>query len=273
MNRLVFSPELSYVIGVRFGDGSPNVNRKRGSYGLELAVTDYDFVKEFDRCLCLAVGKSTEYSIFEVKGRDPRYKKMWKVVGYSKLLIELLDGSWKDVVENYPAPFVRGIGDSEGSPINHTSRQAPNIYIENTNLGLLQYVQGILHELMIESRIHPTNRKGDRKTFVFKKNCYRLAICQFDSVQKYAHKIGFSIQRKQSKLEHLIEKKELLVKRGRNYPKHIHGHRKLSKDQEIGVVQSRANGLRVKELAYYFSVSERTIRRTLERLSKNNIER
>jgi len=207
MNRLVISPELSYVIGVRFGDACSNVNPSKGNYALELAVTDLDFAKEFNRCVTFALGKPKGYSIFKVKGRDPRYKTLYKIVAYSKRLLELFNDGWEEVVEKYPCCFIRGFADSEGSPICKTDRQAPNILIENTDLKLLEYVRGLLSKLGIESAVFHTNKKGDRKTFVFKKDCYRLVIRRFDSVVKYAEMIGFSIERKQKRLEELIKNK------------------------------------------------------------------
>jgi len=124
MNHLVFSPELSYVIGVRYGDASPYVYLLNQNYILELRATDYDFLEEFNRCISLALGKSELYAIYEVRGRDPHYKRMWGVTGYSKRLIELLDDGWEGVVEKYPCPFIRGLGDSEGSTVCHTSKAA-----------------------------------------------------------------------------------------------------------------------------------------------------
>lgn len=208
MNHLNVSPELSYVVGTRFGDGSLNINLGNSNYALELGVTDYDFAVEFNRCAVFALGRKKLYSVFIVKGRDPKYKPMWKIVAYSKELVKLFrSGEWKLVSTLYPAKFIRALGDSEGSPVCKTDRNAPVIFIENTDLSLLEYVTELLSKMNIASAIIPTNKKGDKKTFVFKKDCYRLVIRRFDSVVKYFELIGFSITRKQRKLEALIKAK------------------------------------------------------------------
>lgn len=211
MNHLNISPELSYVVGTRFGDGALNVNLANYNYALELAVTDYDFAVEFNRCVAFALGRTKQYSIFQVKGRDPKYKQLWKVVAYSKELIQLFQsGKWRMVSDLYPATFVRALGDSEGSPVCKTDRVAPVIFIEKSDPVLLEYVKGLLFRLGIESSILRSNKKGDRKTFVFKKDCYRLVIRRFSSVVTYMNVIGFSITRKQKKLENLVECKKRL---------------------------------------------------------------
>src|SRR2546422_4011958 len=70
--RAVASPELAYVIGVIAGDGNLSVHGY--NYEMLLSVTDYDFAKEFSRCLAKILVKPSLYRI-----RWSEKRKRWIV--------------------------------------------------------------------------------------------------------------------------------------------------------------------------------------------------
>ena len=73
------SPELAYVIGVVLGDGNLNIHGHNAE--ILLSVTDYDFAKEFSRCLAKTLSKESSYM---VRRSDKRNR--WIVQGASVLL-------------------------------------------------------------------------------------------------------------------------------------------------------------------------------------------
>ena len=206
------SPELSQVIGVVAGDGWA-VRRRGNEYLIGAKVKDGDLIEEFSRCL----GK--------VLGRDPPRLRQEKDGAFmvevkSKALYELLR---KPIDINRIAPFVehceecmrrfaRSFFDSEGC----VSKDG-QIYCYNTDLQLLQYVRKILNILGIRT-IGPKiyKKKGtiyfDRRsgeTYVRRKNVYYIYIRTSDVLRFYQH-IGFTIQRKQRRLEEYLRKRGLL---------------------------------------------------------------
>ena len=61
------SPELAYVIGVIFGDGSVSFKKRDYKYRIRLKVVDREFAEEFKRCL-EALGLKPSLRL--VKGQD-----------------------------------------------------------------------------------------------------------------------------------------------------------------------------------------------------------
>ncbi|MCF8885693.1 MAG: hypothetical protein L4877_07915 [Aigarchaeota archaeon] len=206
------SPELSQAIGVVAGDGFAT-KKKDNEYVIGAKVKDGDLIEEFSKCL----GK--------VLRRDPpkpRQEKdgIFTVEVESKALYELLR---KPLDINRIAPYVehckecmrrfaRAFFDSEGSV-----SKGGQIRCYNTDVQLLQYVRKILNLLGIRTtgpKIHVKKgttiydrRKG--KTYTAKKNVYYIYVRKSD-VLRFYQLIGFTIQRKQKRLEEYLKKRGLL---------------------------------------------------------------
>ncbi|MEM0079050.1 MAG: LAGLIDADG family homing endonuclease [Nitrososphaerota archaeon] len=206
------SPELSQVIGTVAGDGWA-VRRRGNEYLIGAKVKDEDLIEEFSRCL----GK--------VLGRDPprpRQKKSnaFMVEVKSKALYELLR---KPIDINRIAPYVehckecmrrfaRSFFDSEGCVSKNGQ-----IYCFNSDLQLLQYVRRILNILGIrttEPKI--CKKKGtalfDRRrgnTYTAKKDVYYTRVVASD-VLRFYRLVGFTVKRKQKRLEEYLRKRGLL---------------------------------------------------------------
>lgn len=206
MPNLEPSPELSYVIGVVHGDGwiSAVRSERHIKKRIGLATKDRDFVKRFNINLCKVLKKKNLYSIYFRKSRG-----YYTLVATSKFLFDFLKKGWenlKHVIERYPGDFIRGFADSEGSVI--LASRCINLY--NTNLSLLKYVQELLNEkFKITSHIFLVH--GERferdicgRTVIYTKPVYMLKIFSRDGVIKFWRLIGFSIARKQRKLDEIV---------------------------------------------------------------------
>ncbi len=206
------SPELSQVIGVVAGDGS--ATKKKGyKYDIKLDAKDREFVEEFAKCL----GKV-------LKRHPPKVRKQktgeFRVEVRAKVLYELLK---KPIDINRIAPFVehceecmrrfaRSFFDSEGY-VDKYGR----IYCYNSDLQLLQYVRKILNILGIrttEPKI--CTKKGTAffnrirgNTYTAKKDVYYIRVITSDILRFY-RLVGFTVQRKQKRLEEYLRKRGLL---------------------------------------------------------------
>jgi intein-encoded DNA endonuclease-like protein len=204
------SEDLANVIGVRLGDGYTYKSSNRHDIGLR--AKDKEFVEDFGRRLG------------DILGRRPiRPRKIAKeaekyvVEAVSKTLYELLKKPVdlkriKPYVEHCPrcaAAFLRGLFDSDG----HVDKRG-YIRLYNTNYEVLVYAQKLLWKYFgIESTgPWPHKQKGttmhDPKTgkqYKTKKDCYYIYI-RTESLQKFHQHIGFSIRRKQKRLEEYLKR-------------------------------------------------------------------
>ncbi|HVH15073.1 MAG TPA: LAGLIDADG family homing endonuclease [Candidatus Angelobacter sp.] len=194
------SPELAYVIGVVLGDGNLNIH----GYNAEilLSVTDYDFAKEFSRCLAKTLSKERSY---RVRRSDKRNR--WIVQGASVLLYRFLDRPWQDLkpwiqhCEKCTAVFLRAFYDGEGCISGRS------LTISNTRRELLNYIRYLLERLGIEaSPLYVRTRAGTiivdprtHRAYFRKRDCFSFGIRR-RSIPRFRQFIGFTIQRKQTRL-------------------------------------------------------------------------
>jgi intein-encoded DNA endonuclease-like protein len=207
------SEDLGYVIGVRLGDGY--TREKNHDYIIGLKANDKEFVEEFGRRLGNVLGR---------RPIGPRFRK--DIGGYfaeasSKTLYELLRKpvdlkrirKYVEHCKKCAAAFLRGLFDSEG----YVSKEG-YIYLHNTNYEVLVYAQKLLRKRFgIESTgPWPHVQKGttihDHRTGkLYKTNadCYYIYI-PTESLLKFYRYVGFTIRRKQKRLEDYLRRKGLL---------------------------------------------------------------
>ena len=201
------SPELAYVIGVMFGDGCVGFRRagRAYRYRIRLKVVDKDFAEEFKRCL-EALGLKPSLRLERDKTRCDR----WCVEANSKILYEFLKRPKEklfEVAKKYPIEFLRGFFDSEGTVyLNPKNPRIARVRASNYDLELLEFMKVLLLDLGIYSTIYITKKKGEQsnirgKIYKYRKNFYIIDISRKDSVKKFAINVGFTIRRKQNKLE------------------------------------------------------------------------
>ncbi len=212
IDHLEPSPELAYVIGVVSGDGWTYKTRS-GEYEVGARVKDRDFIEEFSRCSGRVLGIEPPKPIPVVDGQ-------FKVRVQSKVLYQLLQkpidikrikpfiGHCEDCMRS----FLRGFFDGEGS-VNKNGV----ILCYNTDTKLLEYVQRLLNRLGIETtgprictrRGTPFLNKKLGKIYKRRKDLYCIYVKMKDRLRFY-RLIGFTIQRKQQRLQEHLKRRGLL---------------------------------------------------------------
>lgn len=206
------SSELSYLLGVRYGDISlPLPEALTTDYRIRVQVKDKDFAEEVNYAL---------NTIFEQEyKRVHQDKRGYWCVGissktfrdYLKLPLEL----HKLQVEYYPAEFLRGFFDSEGT-VHYArpkaNKKAPRVTAVCTDKEVLDYSKELLERVFnIKAVVYtPTyckKRVGkpvvlqDGRIFTATKVLHTLKIYKLVELEIFFYEIGFSIIRKQQKLE------------------------------------------------------------------------
>jgi len=206
------SPSLAYLIGVVYGDG--NLNATRHEYNIRLLTKDRSFAESFASC------------VYEIRdSQKPKvtpYKSSYFCVKVaSKKLYRFLSDkeACSLVIERFPADFIRGFADSEGSVVFgwKTDKRCKQPYrygtieISNSSLELISLVRSLLFRCFgIRSYIHLYTKKGavkniKGKKFSAKRNSYLLCIYKKADINKFHRYIGFSIKRKAEKLEEMCK--------------------------------------------------------------------
>jgi len=209
------SEELAYVIGAIAGDGYVS-NPQKYKYVIVLRVKDSEFVEEFARCIAKVLGREPP---------KPRPEKNGKLVVRvsSKTLYELLkkpiyiDGIRQFIEHciNCICAFLKGFFDSEGGIYGNGE-----IRVYNTDKSLLEYIKELLKMLGIKAtgpKLHtkagrPIKDPRTEKTYFARKHLYRLHICA-ESRLRFYQLIGFTIKRKQQRLEEYLFRRGLLKKK------------------------------------------------------------
>lgn len=208
------SKELSYIVGVMFGDGCASDDKANYDYPISLAAIDKEFVEKFSFCLSKITGRTI---IAPVHLTHPN---MYSTHVRCKELSEFLHLVKKDFdrakpfIEGYPAEFIQGLADSEGGPSIAAKvkfRLGVNIAY-STNLELLKFTQILLqNNFNICSRIYLVGKIGQQDSILEgrlitrTKNVYNLKVNGFLYSRIFLKEIGFNIIRKREKLSDAIE--------------------------------------------------------------------
>jgi intein-encoded DNA endonuclease-like protein len=207
------SEDLANVIGVVLGDGYP-VEKKHG-YAIGLEAKDKEFVEDFGNRLGNVLGRKPIRPW--INARTGGYRIEITSMTLYELLRKPVDlKRIKRYVEHCPkctAAFLRGLFDSEGSV-----KKNGYIYLYNTNYEVLVYAQKLLWRYFgIESTgPWPSTQKGTTmrnpmtgKQYKANEDCYYIYI-RAESLPKFYRYVGFTIRRKQKRLEGYLRRKGLL---------------------------------------------------------------
>jgi len=194
--NLTSSPCLSYLAGAFLGDGSL-IRSTSYHYELRLRVKDREFAEWVCTCLGSVIGRPKRVRADE--------KGFYIARAWSRLFYEYLSSldSIRGTAEEFPAEFIRGFADAEGSAaISVGGSRTPTLWfyvvLVNTNLELLNYIKLLL---WTKFRIGSCILLGKKRHSMWSKlPCYYLKIGRREGQRRFANLIGFGIERKQSKM-------------------------------------------------------------------------
>lgn len=202
------TPELSYLLGSWYSD-CWKTNIKQAS----LEATDREYVEEYSRCFSEVIGRESTYDVKRRETGTGRQDR-WRVNCSSKLLLDYLReplDRHKEVIEKQPFEFLKGFGDGDGSVdfwINKRDYKGKKyayprweISLHSTDKSLLFYIKKILKEKVGVSHVNEKkDTRGHRE-----QPLYSLRISRQKDLLKWYNEVGFTIERKQRKLEEAVE--------------------------------------------------------------------
>lgn len=205
------SPKLSYFIGVMFGDGFLGIDKKNQDYFLGLKANDADFVENFSSTLAKILRKKKPFYVCQ--GADGHYStkaRSKRLYFFTKSLKDDFEKA-KPFIEAFPADFIRGLADSEGTACVYVAKEKLLLRIDianSTNFSLLVYVQELLKKIFkIETKLLLAKKAGERDSVIDgrvitrTKNVYRLTVRTTSGSYEFFQKIGFTIHRKMGRLQ------------------------------------------------------------------------
>jgi intein-encoded DNA endonuclease-like protein len=205
------SEDLAHVIGMCLGDGSAwEARRVRKGYReavISLGAKDKEFVEESARRIARVLGYRPPKVYFDACTGKYYFKIR------SKTLYELLKKpidlkKLRKYIEHCPkcvATCLRAFFDSEGSIDDGV------IIVANSNYRVLKYVQYLLRKFGITAKgPNLLHRRGSimhikGKRYIRRRNVYYIYTRARDVLKFYKY-IGFTIKRKQERLEEYIKR-------------------------------------------------------------------
>lgn len=197
---------FAYLLGVLCGDASILINKSGFSGKIKLSVKDKDFIKYFIYC-CSKLSPKVTYFI---DGKNMHVAAInsielinyiTKKYGYFRhkdwrIPIEIKNGSNR-IIGN----FLKGIYDSDGSFIGNSS-----ITLQKINKHGMEDLSFLLNRLGIQHTLCLVNRKT-----VTGNDVYCIRITSTTEISKFSEKIGFTIGRKQIKLDAYLKGKPMIT--------------------------------------------------------------
>ena len=189
------SPELAYIIGVIAGDGSLNVYKN--TYRVRLQAVDLDFVREFDKCLCVVLG-ARPHNIWRGAGRREYHVDVSSFQLHQFLMTRAVDlSAFVEYDARCVSSFLRGFFDSEGSV-----SKVGDLTVSNSDRSLLMYVQELLSRYFEIETSGPYlgTRKGTEivrrgKRYIRTRDCYVVRVRR-KCVLKFSEEVGLTSARK-----------------------------------------------------------------------------
>jgi len=194
---------LAYIIGTVHGDGTVYKNEANYEYIIQLGVIDKEFAEEFSKVMAKLLNRKHTEPWWDEK------EKKWVIVYQSKAFYtwykkcekQGLQG-FKEYIEHDIETvkyYLKGLYDSDGG--NYRNKL---IYLSNTNIELLKYVQYLLKKYFDVKATGPylVHKAGTKKVINgvrtrYNDNYYVIQISREKHIQKFLEEIGFTIVRKQ----------------------------------------------------------------------------
>lgn len=193
------SPELSYSLGVIFGDGS--VSKEGHSYSITLRVIDKDFTEAFRKAMSKVLKRDGRI-VYDK--RRSHYKLRFHSIAFGEWFKATPKNDLLKLASRYPKDFLRGFFDSEGCAyIDKAYKKHPRIVLVNASEELIKHTQNLLKDMNIlsTSAIRPAGQKSllrkENRWITQKQPMFTIKIDQEDSVARFFYNVGFTIKRKQ----------------------------------------------------------------------------
>jgi intein-encoded DNA endonuclease-like protein len=215
------SSSLAYLMGAIKGDGCVSCYVRRKSkvrvYSIQLSTVDYMFAYQVRKSVGEVIGRYPKVqTVFQHHTSASAGKKIFRLGFCDKSLYALLSqpiDNLRSYIEAYPADFLRGFFDAEGSAwavhrrntkrmvfrnggvhfVNRNYREYV-VKFSNTNKCLLEYISQLLINMGVLPAPKIVETMGNLGSN--RKICYNLHIYRKDSVRKFMILIGSSIPRK-----------------------------------------------------------------------------
>jgi len=206
-----------YIIGTIPTDAYLGIPPSAGVYVYHIAAKDRDFVNTVAKCL--------EQIGIEVNINRRKKGNLWYVRTSKKDIEQFLsflriekDTQWVfdqkifALSSNFRRSALVAVCDAEGCITNARSGESPvsrRITITNSSALLLDQIKSLLESFGVKSYIYL--HRGPRKAvikgevFQFKKQVFTLIITGYENLHNFRNAIGFSITRKQDKLNKAVE--------------------------------------------------------------------
>ena len=192
LNKIHVGPQLAYTAAAWFGDGEKAIRQRQQAYLISLKTKDKEFAETFAQKIAQVTNTKTWKPVKTKQGQ-------WRATRCSILLYALFSEyrkkpeSMLPLALKWPAEFVRGAADAEGSVINDPKSRTYRIIIYNTDKKFLEIISTALKKLSIGSKIRDMGLTRGRKPY------YALRIEGKENRRKFVRLIGFSILRKSKK--------------------------------------------------------------------------
>jgi intein-encoded DNA endonuclease-like protein len=211
------TPDLAYVLGVLWGDGSAQIcPRKTGGYYYKVSLLSksVDFIQTFKRAVQLTINTKVNECIIKQrmlngKAYGPYIKVETNSMSFCEWYkIRTLEDIATEITNAGPKPmasFIRGFFDSDGTAyfklsLNATLRPTNReIKIYKTNRAKLEHCQNMLEKLQITSQI-----KVHRVCTEKWKTCYVLRIFEKSSQCTFIQLIGSNVLHKKETLNKIL---------------------------------------------------------------------
>lgn len=206
---------LGYIIGTIPTDAYFDKIVKRNTYRYSISVKDKDFVECVANCFKENCGfKPKLYpqrNLLRIQTSKKQIKQFLKFLEKEGVNQWIFNKKVFKSNRNFHRSILRAVSDAEGCITNANSKGkviSRRVTITNSSLTLLKQIRLLLESFEIRSCIY--HHRGPRITeihgeiYKFKKHVFVLVITGYQDLQKFKDTIGFSIKRKQHKLENVI---------------------------------------------------------------------
>jgi len=230
------SRAIAYILGVLHGDGYIN------KYTMKLKVKDFDFAKTFAKEVLSWTGRLPSIRT----DKNGLYIVNLHSIEACSILSSMNSNFINCMGEEERCCFLRGIFDSEGS----VAKMGQTIYFYNSDYETIELVSALLTGMKIRNKIIARkNNIGviNGKSFT-RRPSYVIAIRDYRSKNTFKNMVGFSIRRKQERLEQIKAPKNM----------------KLQEETIREIINLRMNGLKYIDIARRLNVGHGSVCRYLK---------